>query len=264
MPAARRRQDAGRAPDRGAARRSASTTSSWSSAARPRQSGGRCGQRITYIENTRFAQTNSLYSLWLARPLLYDGFVVMNCDVLFHPQMLVGPGDLASRGRAAHRLSGRRREPLGDEEMKIKVRRGRVIDIAKTMPADEADGENVGIVKFGARRRAAAGEPAGPARRRRRPARLGAESVRRFRARAAAARGRHARAIRGPRSTFPRITSAPCATSCRRSRARTSRHRRSPPVAEHHGHRTADATIVVRGVRLRPARTRCRCRPSGE
>ncbi len=47
-----------------------------------------CGKRITYIDNTRFAQTNSLYSLWMARPLLYDGFVVMNCDVLFHPQML--------------------------------------------------------------------------------------------------------------------------------------------------------------------------------
>src|SRR6185436_11723637 len=32
----------------------------------------------------------------------------------------------------------------------IKVRRGRVVDIAKTLPADEADGENVGVVKFGA------------------------------------------------------------------------------------------------------------------
>jgi choline kinase len=30
------------------------------------------------------------------------------------------------------------------------VRRGRVVDISKTMPADEADGENVGVVKFGA------------------------------------------------------------------------------------------------------------------
>jgi choline kinase len=41
-------------------------------------------------------------------------------------------------------------QPMGDEEMKIKVRRGRVVDIAKTLPADEADGENVGVVKFGA------------------------------------------------------------------------------------------------------------------
>ena len=109
-----------------------------------------CGQRITYIENARFAQTNSLYSLWLARPLLYDGFVVMNCDVLFHPQML---SDLVtSRHEDALLIAYQDddEQPMGDEEMKIKVRRGRVVDIAKTLPADEADGENVGVVKFGA------------------------------------------------------------------------------------------------------------------
>jgi choline kinase len=109
-----------------------------------------CGKRITYIENTRFAQTNSLYSLWMARPLLYDGFVVMNCDVLFHPQMLA---DLVtSRHEDALLIAYQEHDetPLGDEEMKIKVRRGRVADISKTLPADEADGENVGIVKFGA------------------------------------------------------------------------------------------------------------------
>jgi len=108
-----------------------------------------CGARITYIENSRFAQTNSLYSLWLARPLLYDGFIVMNCDVLFHPQML---SDLVtSRHEDALLIAYQddEAEPLGDEEMKIKVRRGRVTEIAKTLPPDEADGENVGVVKFG-------------------------------------------------------------------------------------------------------------------
>src|SRR6188472_2180807 len=44
-----------------------------------------CGHGVRFIENTSFAQTNSLYSLSLARPVLTDGFVVMNCDVLFHP-----------------------------------------------------------------------------------------------------------------------------------------------------------------------------------
>jgi len=108
-----------------------------------------CGARITYIENSRFAQTNSLYSLWLARPLLYDGFVVMNCDVLFHPQML---SDLVtSRHEDALLIAYQDddAEPFGDEEMKVKVRRGRVTDIAKTLSPDEADGENVGVVKFG-------------------------------------------------------------------------------------------------------------------
>jgi choline kinase len=108
-----------------------------------------CGARITYVENSRFAQTNSLYSLWLARPLLYDGFVVMNCDVLFHPQML---SDLVtSRHEDALLIAYQDDDggPLGDEEMKITVRRGRVTDIAKTLSPDKADGENVGIVKFG-------------------------------------------------------------------------------------------------------------------
>jgi choline kinase len=40
-------------------------------------------------------------------------------------------------------------QPFGDEEMKVRVRRGRVVEIAKTLSPDAADGENVGIVKFG-------------------------------------------------------------------------------------------------------------------
>lgn len=108
-----------------------------------------CGARITYVENSRFAQTNSLYSLWLARPLLYDGFVVMNCDVLFHPQLL---SDLVTSRHEDALLMAYQEDdaaPMGDEEMKIKARRGRVQEIAKTLDPAEADGENVGVVKFG-------------------------------------------------------------------------------------------------------------------
>lgn len=108
-----------------------------------------CGHGITYIENTRYAQTNSLYSLWLARPLLLDGFVVLNCDVLFHPQLLA---DLVTARHEDALLIAYQEDdstPLGDEEMKIKVRRGRVAEISKALPAAEADGENLGIVKFG-------------------------------------------------------------------------------------------------------------------
>jgi len=108
-----------------------------------------CGPAITYVENTRFAQTNSLYSLWMARPLLYDGVVVMNCDVLFHPRML---SDLVTARHEDALLIAYQDDdaaPFGDEEMKIRVRRGRVADISKTLPPDVADGENVGVVKFG-------------------------------------------------------------------------------------------------------------------
>ena len=109
-----------------------------------------CGRGVQFVENTRFAQTNSLYSLWLARPLLLDGFVVMNCDVLLHPHLL--DDLLTARYQDALLVAYQDddRLPLGDEEMKVRTRRGRVVDISKAMPADVADGENVGVVKFGA------------------------------------------------------------------------------------------------------------------
>jgi L-glutamine-phosphate cytidylyltransferase len=109
-----------------------------------------CGQGITYVENTKYAQTNSLYSLWMARPLLFEGFVVLNCDVLFHPALLRDL--LTSRHDNALLIDyrGADQPPYGDEEMKVHVRHGCVRDMSKDLPADEADGENLGIVKFGA------------------------------------------------------------------------------------------------------------------
>jgi len=104
---------------------------------------------VTFVDNDIFARTNSLYSLWLARTHLTDGFVVMNCDVLVHPQLVT---DL---------LTARHEDALlidycdsdtayGDEEMKVRVRRGCVVDISKVMAPADADGENVGIARFGA------------------------------------------------------------------------------------------------------------------
>jgi choline kinase len=103
---------------------------------------------VTFVENTRFAQTNSLYSLWLARTFLAQGFVVMNCDVLVHPQLVADL--LTARYEDALLLAYRDEDTAyGDEEMKVRVRCGRVTDISKTMAPAEADGENLGIVKFG-------------------------------------------------------------------------------------------------------------------
>ncbi|HJT67902.1 MAG TPA: phosphocholine cytidylyltransferase family protein [Pyrinomonadaceae bacterium] len=107
----------------------------------------RCGDEVRYVENEIHEQTNSLYSLWLTRDRLKDGFVVLNADVLFHTQMLA---DLISAPHEnALLVSYERLAPLGDEEMKVKVRDGVVVDISKQMNPVEADGENVGIVKFG-------------------------------------------------------------------------------------------------------------------
>jgi choline kinase len=107
-----------------------------------------CGSDITFVENIHFAETSSLYSLWLAREHLADGFVVLNSDVLFHPQLLSNL--VESSCDDALLLSDTDPTPLGDEEMKVKLKEDLVIDISKDMDPVEANGENVGIVKFSA------------------------------------------------------------------------------------------------------------------
>jgi choline kinase len=108
-----------------------------------------CGHELTYVENTKYAQTNSMYSLWMARPLLFEGFVVLNCDVLFHPVLL--DDLLTARHEDALLLAYRDADQpaFGDEEMKVQVRCGRVREMSKNVDPELADGENVGIVKFG-------------------------------------------------------------------------------------------------------------------
>jgi choline kinase len=115
-------------------------------AGRVRQS---CDAEIRFVENPCYEQTNSLFSLWLTREFLAAGFIVMNADVLFHSQLLAdliaSPHEDALLIDYRDPLSAR----LGDEEMKVRVRGDRVVDISKGIKPVEADGENVGIGKFG-------------------------------------------------------------------------------------------------------------------
>ena len=119
-----------------------------------------CGAGIDAVRNPVFAETNSLYSLWLARERLDEGFVVLNCDVLFDGQLLTDL--LTARYEDALLVSAAGwAAPFGDEEMKVVIRRGRVAAIAKTLDPALADAENIGIAKFGPDGAAALVEEAG-------------------------------------------------------------------------------------------------------
>lgn len=108
-----------------------------------------CGDDVHLVHNPDHATTNSLYSLWLARDVLTQGFVVLNSDVLFHPRMLERL--LAARPEDALLLSPRMPgTSYSDEEMKVHVLNGLVAAIDKALPDADSDGENVGIAKFGA------------------------------------------------------------------------------------------------------------------
>jgi choline kinase len=107
------------------------------------------GGGVQVVHNARYSVTNSLYSLWLARDLLTDGFVVFNCDVLFAPDML----ELLLNSHhedAALVCTRDEATTYGEEEMKVAIEHGLVKAMSKELTVDEAAGENVGIVKFGA------------------------------------------------------------------------------------------------------------------
>jgi len=106
-----------------------------------------CGPGVELVQNVRFASTNSLYSLWVARDLLADGFVVLNSDVLFPQQLLEDL--LTARYDDALLVAARGDGEYSDEEMKVQIRAGRIAAISKSIDPAEADGENIGVGKFG-------------------------------------------------------------------------------------------------------------------
>lgn len=108
------------------------------------------GPGLKFVENPEFDATNSLYSLWLARAVLTDGFVVLNCDVLFDPTLLYDLLTARHENALLVSYADTTAPAFTEEEMKVCVRQGRVVDIRKDLPPEYTDGENVGIAKFSA------------------------------------------------------------------------------------------------------------------
>ncbi|MGH9003483.1 MAG: NTP transferase domain-containing protein, partial [Acidimicrobiia bacterium] len=91
------------------------------------------------------ADTNSLCSFLLSRPLVHTDLVVMNSDVYFHPDVLGRL--LKAEGDALVYDSGSGHE---DEHMKVTVSGGRLVEMAKDLPPGRTHGENVGILRLSA------------------------------------------------------------------------------------------------------------------
>lgn len=117
-------------------------------AERVRQVGG---PALTYIVNKRSLVTNSFYSLWLGRELGRDGFLLLNADVLFHPELLLR----LLNSPYPDALTVERRRRFTPEQMKVELDGERVRALSKQLERSRAHAENVGVVKFSARGAAA-------------------------------------------------------------------------------------------------------------
>ena len=101
------------------------------------------GDRAEIILNERFAETNSLYSLSLARDWVTGPFVLLNCDLFFDPKILDALLDEPGNVLAYDSTSSR-----GREQTKVAIKQRKVLDIGKDVPASSARGESLGLLKF--------------------------------------------------------------------------------------------------------------------
>jgi choline kinase len=96
-----------------------------------------------FIINDKPALGN-IYSFYTAREYMDRDFILLNSDVLFHPQILEYL--LMLDGSV---LVVDDHKQVGEEEMKVKVNSNGIIkDISKNIPVEEADGEYIGIMKL--------------------------------------------------------------------------------------------------------------------
>ena len=105
------------------------------------------GLRIVRVYNDQYDKTNNIYSLWLARSLFnIGGFVLLNCDVMFHSAIL----RLLLKSGHETAIAVDDSKELEWEDMKVKLgNKGCVNKISKEIDPKEAQGEYIGLAKFG-------------------------------------------------------------------------------------------------------------------
>jgi choline kinase len=101
---------------------------------------------VRFVENPRYAEVQTFYSLMLTRPYVEDEpFLKLNGDVIFHPEILRRLIDAnASLGLAVDD-----RVKLDEEAMKVELGDdGRVLRIGKQLQVSTSYGESIGIERL--------------------------------------------------------------------------------------------------------------------
>src|SRR5260370_22515480 len=97
-------------------------------------------RRIQFFKNARFAETNNIYSLWLARDwLMDDSFVCLNADVVFDARVLTA-------ALKSHRPITMIVDPeWRDETLKRIVTGVKMVRMSKGIPREGVSGTYPGI-----------------------------------------------------------------------------------------------------------------------
>ena len=96
--------------------------------------------RFQFIENPAFAETNNIYSLWMARRWLKgSSFVILNADVAFDPEIL------PPAFRSAAPITMIVDPAWRDETMKVIIAGNRIVRMSKQISREEFSATYIGI-----------------------------------------------------------------------------------------------------------------------
>jgi choline kinase len=100
---------------------------------------------FTFVVNDRYTETNTIYSLYLAREHFGTEFFYANGDVLFDRRL---PQALHKRGHSTFSTMAIKPGHCGQEEVKAVVQGGRIVRIGKQLDPARSLGEFVGVARF--------------------------------------------------------------------------------------------------------------------
>ncbi len=104
------------------------------------------GLKIRYVVNTKYDLTNVIYSLWLAKDYLQDGFISIDGGVLCEAglYMAIAHSEFENVMVVDHESE------LGADEMKTKIVNDEIVAIGKELAVNSAAqyGESIGVNKF--------------------------------------------------------------------------------------------------------------------
>ena len=99
---------------------------------------------VKIVYNPFYADADNLISLWAARCEMDQDFVLLNGDNVFHPGILER---LLEVDRMCCLMTDRKTF-YDDDDMKVQLQNDRIRRIGKSLHADSADAESIGIMQF--------------------------------------------------------------------------------------------------------------------
>jgi len=99
--------------------------------------------KIQTIYNPFFYCTNNLVSLWFARQVMNDDFLITNGDNIFKPNVFV---KFVNENKNGIYLSANIKNYYDDDDMKVTIKNNLVKYVSKKIPAKRANAESPGLV----------------------------------------------------------------------------------------------------------------------